>query len=202
MNPGRKALEAAEYYFMLGKDRTYQKVADKFGVCEGCVARWAVKYHWRESVARRDAEIIKQMQKEDNEKIIKELHDYKKIIRASLKVYIDALKNKEVDVRSVKDLNTLIRLGMDINGVMFAHEDKAVEDTLRSGSEPEKKGSTTALSVSSQSLNTVSKIMAEARRFGGLDEIDEEEPEDNDLTDEDIDALIDEAFDDEEDGDA
>ena len=63
-----KHQEAFDYYYSLGDDRSYAKVAEQFNVTVCTVTKWAGSFSWQRRVVERDRKIALQMQREMDKK--------------------------------------------------------------------------------------------------------------------------------------
>jgi len=110
---------AFEYYYTLGEERSYQKVAEKFGVSPNTVRNnWAVKYNWREKKLQRDIEIQRRVAEKTNDEIVEIKVGHRNDIKAAflpvrheLKRIIDLLKQNELPdwVNDINDFERLVR---------------------------------------------------------------------------------------------
>ena len=154
-------LEAFEYYYILGDNRSYAKVAEKYNVNIGTVTRWAGKYSWQRRVVERDHKIALQLQRETDKEILEDKKMYRKLIKASLQSYMDNLKNNKIKVNNVKDFYTLARLDM-----MFMETlDKGTANDIGD-----------LINVSNESLDTINRLNDELA--GVVEPPDLEEDED------------------------
>ena len=64
-----KHIEAFNDYFLLGADRSYKPIAEKYKVSEQAICQWSKKFGWNEEILRRDKEVGKILEK----KSIKEI---------------------------------------------------------------------------------------------------------------------------------
>lgn len=110
-------MEAFEYYYSLGLDRSYDKVAEQFGVAKQSVDRWGKEFQWRKRVITRDIEAGKKLREKNETSLLEEKEQYRKIIKASLASYIDELKNGNVKVTKVNDVINLIELDLKLVGL-------------------------------------------------------------------------------------
>ena len=108
--------EAFEYYYSLGKERSLVAVSCQYDVSERTVARWSKTFSWQERIELRDIEISKKLEEKTNTTIVNEKANYRKIIKASIATFVERLKNKEVDVTTIADLERLIKLDLLLMG--------------------------------------------------------------------------------------
>lgn len=109
---------AFDYYYALGDDRSYDKVAKQFNVSVGSVTRWAGSFAWQRRVIERDHKIALQMQRETDRQILNDRKAYRNIIKASIETYVDNLKNGKVSIDKVSDLRALMDMDMKLMEVL------------------------------------------------------------------------------------
>lgn len=120
---------AFEYFYELGKDRTYGKVCDKFGVSRAAVRAWADKYMWAERVEERDAEIARDMKSKDEDVFIAEMEKNRRVIKTSIEDFVKRLKEGKIQVDKVRDVVNLLRLDMDyVQFITSLKNEKAAKD--------------------------------------------------------------------------
>lgn len=110
-------MEAFEYYYALGLDRSYAKVADQFSVTTQTVEKWGKAFQWRKRVITRDIEAGKKLRERNETTLLDEKESYRKIIKASLASYIEELKKGNIKVTKVSDVINLIELDLKLMGV-------------------------------------------------------------------------------------
>lgn len=113
-----KHLDAFEYYYLLGEDRSYAKVAEQFKVSNKTVADWAGKFSWQRRVVEREHKIAMQLQRETDKQILADRKAYRNIIKASIETYVEALKAGKIKVNKVSDLKLLMDMDMKLMGVL------------------------------------------------------------------------------------
>lgn len=109
-----RQLQAFEYYYGLGDVRTKQKVADYMNVTYQTINNWSIRFDWNERCAALDKTNYARIQELDKKQLLKEIVNYRKIIKASVTRYLEELKKGGIEIKSVKDLATLIRLDLDL----------------------------------------------------------------------------------------
>lgn len=124
-----KQKEAFEYFYVLGEKRTLKKVADHFGVTQRTVQNWSAWFHWRARVQQLDIKIGDEMEN----KMIDSISDMKAEIVDSLfgivkDGLIDQIKdgNIPVEIKNVKDIDTLVKLIMLLVGEADSRTDTNV----------------------------------------------------------------------------
>lgn len=110
-------MEAFEYYYGLGLDRSYNKVAEQFGVATQSVEKWGKEFQWRKRVITRDLEAGKKLRERNETSLLDEKENYRKIIKASLASYIEELKKGHIKVTKVNDVINLIELDLKLMGL-------------------------------------------------------------------------------------
>jgi predicted DNA-binding protein YlxM (UPF0122 family) len=123
--------EAFEFYYSLGSDRSITQVAHKFNVTRSAIAKWSKSFDWQDRIKIRDIEISKKLQQKTDTTIISTKANYRKIIQASIATYVDALKNKGITVRTIRDLVDLMKLDLELLGETPQEEIKIIiEDAV------------------------------------------------------------------------
>lgn len=122
---------AFQYFYELGKDRTYGKVCDKFGVSRAAVKAWADKYMWAERVEEKDAEVAREMKEKDEDVFIAEMEKNRRVIKASIEDFVKKLKEGKIQVDKVRDVVNLLRLDMDyVQFITNLKKDKTDKDEV------------------------------------------------------------------------
>ena len=119
MSQRDKIDRAFDYYYALGPGRTYQKVAEKFGVSVNTVNnKWAVQGNWRERKLQRDLEVRKLVENQTNLEIADIKAHHREDIKAALfpvqrelQGIIDSLKGQKTPgwVKNASDFDKLSR---------------------------------------------------------------------------------------------
>ena len=120
--------QAFEYYYMLGANRNYSKVAEHFGVSNVSVTKWADAFGWKDRVKERDFLNMEDVRKKNDEDVKEEMEAYRKIIKASIATFIKDLKENKVKVESINDFAKLVRLDMELSGVIDELNNKDTDD--------------------------------------------------------------------------
>ena len=124
-----KHLDAFEYYYSLGSARTYEQVAQKFNVKYNTVNNWGYKEKWQEEVKLRDIEQLKENRRLSLVGRRSKAKEYKTIVEACIGQYVEKLKKGKVEVKSVKDLETLIKLQCYLDDFVVNGEEKVLYDS-------------------------------------------------------------------------
>lgn len=127
MDETLRHMEAFEYYYSLGLDRSYEKVAEYFSVAVNSVGRWGKEFKWKQRVLSRDLEMGKKLREKNSTTIEDEKEQYRGIIRASLSSYIKELKAGNIKVTKVSDVIALIELDLKLQGLGQSKDDVSNE---------------------------------------------------------------------------
>ena len=155
--------EAFDFYYSLGDDRSYAKVAEQFNVTVGTVTKWAGSFSWQRRVVERDRKIALQMQREMDKQILQDKKNYRKIIQATINKYVENFKAGKVEVTSIKDLIALI----ECDTKLMAMLDKGTADDFNN-----------LISVSGETSDTVNRLMDELASVVEPPDLEEEGDED------------------------
>ena len=147
-------MEAFEYYYALGLDRSYAKVADNFDVTTQTVEKWGKAFQWRKRVITRDLEAGKKLRERNETTLLDEKENYRKIIKASLASYIEELKKGNIKVTKVGDVINLIELDLKLMGISESGKNTSDETT----------------STINQLLESIHQIVGEDGDAGGVTE--------------------------------
>ena len=126
-----KHLDAFEYYYSLGSARTYEQVAQKVNKSVKTVGIWGSKEKWQEEVRLRDLEAVKESRRQSLINRRSKATEYKKIVEASLDDYVKRLKKGNIEVKSVKDVDVLMRLMCFLDGYALDGEDMIIGETVQ-----------------------------------------------------------------------
>lgn len=137
---------AFDYYYALGDDRSYAKVAEQFKVSVGSVTKWAGSFAWQRRVVERDHKIALQMQRETDKQILSDRKAYRNIIKASIETYVENLKNGKISIDKVSDLRALMDMDMRLMEVL----DRGTANDVGS-----------LISMSGESMDTLNRLSEE-----------------------------------------
>lgn len=96
--------EAFEFYYILGKDRNFTKIAQKFGVNRAAIGKWSKSFNRHERIQLRDMENARKLQQKTDATIISTKANYRGIIQKSIATFVKELKDKKITVKSIKDV--------------------------------------------------------------------------------------------------
>lgn len=110
----KRQAEAFDYYYSLGPDRTYDKVAEYIGRSRSSVLGWANKYKWKDRVIQRDRENnIKLFKRTDNE-MVDRLEQYRKAVLISVLGFLKDLKEQKIKIKTVPEFVKMVELDMKL----------------------------------------------------------------------------------------
>lgn len=109
-----KHINEFEYYYDLGTTRSCTLVAEKFNRKPKTVENWCYIEGWQEEVKLRDREALELARQRAVIDKVEAVVDYRKIIKESLLVYVDKLKKGKVDIKSVQDMERLMKLDIGL----------------------------------------------------------------------------------------
>lgn len=124
-----KHIEAFEFYYAMGSARSYEKVAQEFNKSLTTVGKWGKSENWQEEVKLRDIEQLKENRRLSLLGRRNKAKEYKKIVEASIGQYVDKLKKGKIEIKSVKDLETLIKLQGYLDDFVLNGEEKVLYDS-------------------------------------------------------------------------
>jgi len=108
--------EAFEYYYSLGEKRSYPKVASKFTVSRTSIKKWAKAFNWQTRIEQRDIENSKTLAKKTNKAVVNSKADYRALIKETVDIYKQKLKDGKIKVNKPQDLDTLAKLDLVLMG--------------------------------------------------------------------------------------
>lgn len=126
LNETLRHLEAFEFYYALGNDRSYPQVASRFTVSLTSVKKWAKEFQWQERVKERDIKNAKSLSEITDETLIATKTKYIDIIQDTLRQYCIALQSGSVKINSVQDLERLARLEISLREEETSEAEKTV----------------------------------------------------------------------------
>lgn len=109
-----KHIKEFDYYYGLGASRSYTKVAEKFKKSIKTIEKWGYTEGWQKEVRLRDKLVLEKARERAVIDKVETIEDYRKIIKASLSVYIDKLKKGKIDIKTVQDMERLMKLDIDL----------------------------------------------------------------------------------------
>lgn len=114
-----KQVEAFEYYYVLGNDRSLRAVAKKVGVTRHSISRWSRSFHWQERLEQRDIANAKTLREKTDKAVVSSKANYRAEIKGvinTMRTMLDEvavkLKEKGVDgafsIESTKSLKNVV----------------------------------------------------------------------------------------------
>ena len=100
---------AFEYYFVLGEQRSYRKVAREFEVSESTVKLWGRSFGWKERVRDRDLDIAREVARRTLSEEVSHRERSLQIVQMALVQLARAIVDGNVKM-TLGDLDKLIRL--------------------------------------------------------------------------------------------
>jgi transposase-like protein len=100
---------AFAYYLQLGGQRSYGKVAAKFGISDTSVRKWARSFQWEKRVSEADAKANAQQQSQAEQSYIRTVEDFKDLKND---IFIDLRRrlDEERESLSVMELIQMLRV--------------------------------------------------------------------------------------------
>lgn len=123
-----KHQQAFETYYTMGSQRSLAKVAKEFNVSAPTVTNWAKNLNWNERVVERDNQNMASIRQKNDEEVIEQMMEYRKIIKSSVDEYLTKLNGGKIKIESTADLVRLIRIDMELCG--FVKETYQVKDEI------------------------------------------------------------------------
>lgn len=161
---GIKQIQMKEFYLKLGSKRSYRAVALAFGVSVPTVSGYAALFHWDNYVAKSEMEKVADAAEKDANIGITKYKQYLTIIDRAINLFACKLNNNEIPLTSTLDLGRLVKMSILLNGALNEEHKRRIQALAT-------KEQLETTERSAQTLDTVTKIMAEANRFGGLDKV-------------------------------
>lgn len=124
---------AFEVYFAMGPQRSYEALAERFGVSKQAITKTAAKERWQERVA----EIEQRVQADSKEKVVDLLNEmnerHLRVLRAIQAKALEALKEKPLrtGMDAVRALEVTIRHERLIRGEPSERTEMSVEEATR-----------------------------------------------------------------------
>lgn len=127
--------EAFDYYYSIGKKRSFKFVESKFKVSNMSVARWSKAFNWQKRVEQRDIENAKTLEKKTNKIVVNSKADYRAEIKSQMGI-LKALLNKVIkDIKNGTGFN--IDNVKELNDIMNSYDKLSKLDLLMMGENPE-----------------------------------------------------------------
>ena len=101
--------EAFQYYYSLGRNRSYTKVAKKFNRSPSTIKLWANSFNWQERIKLMDAKIKAEQEKQFTEDMAKHRMELLKIFKDTLFIYKKNLESGKVQPKTTADLEKITK---------------------------------------------------------------------------------------------
>jgi hypothetical protein len=111
-----KRLAAFEYYWGLGEGRSYQDVALEFGCSKSTVNNWSRADGWKDRLVEREKQIAAKVAQGQVDSVAAAKIKYQGIVRGAVNDFVERFKKKEIEVKSVADLERLIKMDLLLMG--------------------------------------------------------------------------------------
>lgn len=108
--------EAFEYYYSLGDKRSLDQVARHVLKTPCTVSNWSSSFNWQKRVQQRDIDVAQQLQVRNIKEIANTKANYRKVLQALVKKFIDNLQADKVEMNKVGDLERVLKLDMLLMG--------------------------------------------------------------------------------------
>lgn len=109
-NETQRQAEAFDYYYTLGDDRNYTKVAEKYGVSKQAVRGWALKFNWDSRINERERKLIDEMFARTDDNLVSIIKQLFKINDELLYKFLIDLKNNKIKINTVSEYYKLADL--------------------------------------------------------------------------------------------
>lgn len=109
---------AFETYFKAGDIRSLSRLAKEIGKAKSTLELWSSKFRWQSRVAEREKAAAEYMLIQDNAKKNAAIRkNHLTIIDGTIAMWVKKLKEGQVQLKGVDDLQRLLKLRWDIHGI-------------------------------------------------------------------------------------
>lgn len=108
--------EAFEYYYSLGEKKSITEVARKFTLSRASVGKWSKAFNWQDRIIQRDIENGKRLEKKTDKNVVNSKADYRALIRQTVELYKEKLKDKKIIIARPSDLSEMAKLDLLMMG--------------------------------------------------------------------------------------
>lgn len=133
MKEALKHREAFEYYYSLGASRNLASVAVQCEVSEKSVATWSKAFDWQARIEQRDLENSRRIQKTTDDTVVAVKARYRKIVQTAIGDFVKRMKDGEIAVTSIMDLERLIKMDLLLMGEATESHAHKIEETFGLG---------------------------------------------------------------------
>ena len=130
---GKLPFDAFEYYYSLGANRSYQIVADNFGVTKRAVTKRAIKERWQDQIAEMEAEIHENVAQQTKETIEQMMNRHLRQLKAIQGRAIEALRAMPLNtsMEAVRALGLAMKEERVMRGEPVDSATKSVEEIIK-----------------------------------------------------------------------
>lgn len=115
-NESAEQREAFEFYYSLGDSRNLEKVGEYVGKSTRTMYEWSRRFNWGDRVVQYDIEVNKKLQAKTINTVVDEKANYRKIIKLAINDFVKNLRDGNLKVTSVSDLEKLMKLDLTLMG--------------------------------------------------------------------------------------
>lgn len=109
--------EMFEYYYSMGKERSFVKVCQKYNISETSIKRYAKSFSWVQRVEQRDLANATELEKRTNETVVNSKAMYRELIKDLTDDFAQRVRDGKMKINSVKQFVELVQLDLDLMGV-------------------------------------------------------------------------------------
>ena len=108
--------EAFNFFYAMGHSRTLALVAKQFGYGEDTIRNWSSNFYWMNRIEKQELKKYEKMRKSMTEALEAERKRYLEIVKELITSFEKELKEKLVKIKSIYDLEKVIKLGLLLRG--------------------------------------------------------------------------------------
>lgn len=109
-------LEAFQYYYSLGDDRSLNLVSKQLQIGLITVKRWSIKFEWQKRIIDLENIVKDKLQKEFVNDIVKQKKENLKIVIALLNLAKQQINDKKLKPKDISDIDKLLKLHALLTG--------------------------------------------------------------------------------------
>lgn len=106
-----------ETYYLMGADRSLNKLAKETGLSITTIKRYNSSFGWSKRVEQRDLDNSKEMEKRSNEIVVNSKALYRETIKTLTDQFIRDVHEGKIKIRSILDFERIVRLDLELMGV-------------------------------------------------------------------------------------
>lgn len=120
-------IRAFMYYYLMGKDRTYESVAEKLGVTKQSIYKWSQSFNWMDRIKEYDSMQTNLITQEIGETLAEVKSKYTGLIKQLIDTYMVRVNaGQMVGITNVNQLEKLMRLNLEILGETDRQNDNMI----------------------------------------------------------------------------